>query len=273
MSFNSSLLADLTALFNDNTSGDISAADGRTVIEALLELAHPLDHKPGSADTPDDDFTSGTLDAKWTPVAGASGTVAAGTVSLLSTTNQSIYDLATRPGTLLTQVGRDGARTASFRQDYTLPDNSSIVVSVCPALGFDGSIANDEMDLVLAVNSDNTSWSSGTNGQKLYLYVGTVASGGVVTLFASDGTTTHQLGTQLGVQPLLMRIARAGNVYTPFVSFNGGRSWNSIGPGFDLAGAKDNIWIAHANVGVSAGPVPVCAWDWVRQGSNNLDPW
>lgn len=274
MSFNSSLLADLTALFNDNTAGDISAADGRTVIEALLELAHPLDHKPGSADTPDDDFTSGTLDAKWTTVAGASGTVTESAVSLLSTTNQSIYDLDTRPGYLLTQVGLDGARAVTLRQDFTLPDNASMIASVSPAFGFDGTYNDDENTAGIAVNSSDTSWFDGTNGQKLILYAsttGSVTSG--FELVAFDGTTTRRLFGSLGAHPLLLRIGRSGNVYYPMYSLSGGRSWSHLGTGFDLAGAKNNFWIAHRNDAAHTSIVPIVSWNWVRQGTNSIDPW
>jgi hypothetical protein len=52
-----------------------------------------LDHKPGAADTPDDEFDSTTLDGKWTAVSGSSGTV-----DLAETGEVTKYDLTTRPG-------------------------------------------------------------------------------------------------------------------------------------------------------------------------------
>lgn len=269
MSFNSSLLADLTALFNDNTSGDISAADGRTVIEALLELAGPLDHKPGSADTPDDDFNTGTLDGQWTVVTGTEAAVV-----LLETGNVARYDVDSRIGWLLTQAGRNGSQTVQLRQDFTLPDNASMVVKVAPGFGFDGTYNDDENTVGIAVNSDDSAWFAGTNAQKLILYASTVASvesGFEVVAF--DGTTSRRLFGSIGAHSLIFRIARAGNVYYPMFSTTNGESWIHLGAGFDLAGAKDNFWIVHRNDAAHTSIDPIAAWDWVRQGSNSVDPW
>lgn len=254
----------------------VAPSGPHATVVARLNSMGLLETKLGAADTPDDEFTAGTLDGKWTAVAGASGSVAAGTVGLLSTTNQSIYDLATRTGTLLTQVGRDGARAVTLRQDFTLPDNASMVVSVFPSFGFDGALADDENTVGISVNSSDTSWFDGTNAQKLILYVstvGTVAAGFNVVAF--DGTTSRQLtgANFLGINPILLRIARAANVYHPMFSVNGGHAWTPLGAGFDLAGAKNNFWIAHRNDAANTGIVPIVAWDWVRQGTNSIDPW
>src|SRR5690349_17181903 len=77
------------ALFDATNPADLgSASPGSAMTAARRDHVHntpagggtgnvyfPLEKAKGSADTPDDEFNSGTLDAKWTVVDGGSGTV------------------------------------------------------------------------------------------------------------------------------------------------------------------------------------------------------
>lgn len=273
MSFNSSLLADLTALFNDNTAGDISAADGRTVIEALLELAHPLDHKPGSADTPDDDFNTGALDGKWTVV---TGTEAA--VSLLQTATVSRYDVDTRLGWLLCQVGGDGSEGVNFRQDYTLPDNASIITKMAMAVPWDGEpgFGGNEMIIQLGVNDNDAGSESGNHvvaGLQVHsngLRVRGFHNGANIVASSGFGGIAGYVGLELGI---LLRIARSGTDFFTMASLNGGQAWCPLGAARAPGTTMTNVWLSVANAASHSAVVPVIGFDWVRQGTNNLDPW
>jgi hypothetical protein len=257
-------LAAMLALINDNTSGDISAADHRATIEGLYEwTGWNLDiGKPGAADTPDDDFTAGTLDAKWTVVAGT-----AQAVGLLDAGPVSRYDLTTRPGYLLTQVGNDGSEEVALRQDYTLPDGASIIASVFPAAS-PPNLGSDERIIGIAVNSSDTDFDAGT-----FLRFQWAADGAGSHLTSWNGTTAHVLSSGSDwYGGHLLRIARSGTTYYPLASMNRGRSWLRLGPGYALGSAMSNVWLFDANR-AGGDPPAVAAWDWVRQGTNAVDPW
>lgn len=237
--------------------------------DRILRTLEPptLEYKP-TIDTPDDHFDDSALDAKWTVVAGSSGTV-----TLISTTNQAIYDLTTEPETLLTQVGRNGSQSVSLRQDYTLPDGASILTS------FDfgaTTVATDDVNFaLLSVNSDDAGPFNGTNGQKLQVYLTQAGTGGSgLRIFAFDGTTANSISAAWVLSPIILRIARSSTTYYALASLTGGRSWISIGNGYSLGGAKDNFWIGHRNAAsYTTGLVPITRWNWVRQGTNDLTPW
>lgn len=222
-----------------------------------------LDAK-GAADTPDDDFDSTTLDPKWTAVSGSSGTV-----NLLETSDVSKYDLSTRPGYLLMQVGNNAAQVVRLRQDYTLPDGASIVAALHPAVAMDStSRTNNEFFHSLYLNDNDTSETSG-NWVRILFDVNTTD-----LRFQSADSAAGTIGScdALGLPPFIyLRIARSGLTYYFFVS-GGGYSWTHMGS--SVAGAAyDNIWIAMNNPAAAVDPVPICSWRWIRQGTNDIDPW
>jgi hypothetical protein len=66
-------------------------------------------------------------------------------------------------------------------------------------------------------------------------------------------------------------MARSGLTYYGFVSFDGA-SWSPIGS-YSPSSAHNNLWLLVANKAAGGSPVPIQAFDWIRLGSNAVDPW
>lgn len=247
-----------------NASGDLSCAS-----VAFEPYSDVLDIKNTAADTPDDDFSSGSLAGKWTVVSGASGTV-----DLFETgTSVAEYDLATRSGWLLLQVGKNSGNAVSLRQDYTLPDGSSIVAAL--AVNSGGSNAavttNNSLDCGLNVNNNNTSAVSGTYTG---LYLDAQAALGPRPLVVSSvGSTLNGPDSWVPLGGVAwLRISRVGLSYSHFVSADSGLTWFPLGIK-TLGSAADNVWVYCSMDATITGQVPISGFDWVRLGTNNLDPW
>ena len=229
-----------------------------------------LDNKP-TTDTPDDDFDSATLDGKWTAVSGS-----VGTVGLLDTTNTSKYDLSTRPGTLLLQVGRDGtAREVELRQDYTIPDGESLVAAVSVAMPMDDVGADGgEIEIGISLNQTDTGPEDGTY-VRMIVAAGTTSNVGIS---AFDGTTVKRSYAPAGdgtnnAQTFYLRIVRSGTTYYPFFSRDG-QVWSPLGAGYAAGTTLTNVWIyARNTVSYTDAPIPIGAVRWFRQGTGNVDPW
>ncbi len=228
-----------------------------------------LDRKP-TTDTMDDEFDSAALDGKWTAVTGSSGTV-----SLVETSNVTKYDLTTRPGTLLVQSGRGGAQDVELRQDITLADGKSVVMMVACPMPLD-DIGADAQDFEIGLSlNDNDSGPEAGNFSRLIV----AASSSVVGVSAFDGTTVRRSYTSTSPtgtsndQLFYLRIIRSGTNYLPFFS-RGGQAWSPLGGGFAVGATLSNVWIYARNDGAYTDAfIPVAAIDWIRQGSNTLDPW
>lgn len=233
-------------------------------------LTHGLKHKT-SSDTPDDDFDSGSLDVKWTVIAGS-----AEAINFLQSADCARYDLSTRSGHLLLQAKNGNVK---LRQDYTLPDGHSIVMAFSPAVTCSGEtgIADNEINVVLALNDDDANedagrrakirWDANTDGwHNLVQWYN-----GATNTFKSD---TRHLGdlhpTDLAAR-LYYRIARSGTTYYAFYSRDG-ETWNPLGY-VDVGGVLNNVWIVLTATSSVDAPVPIQAVDWIRQGGNGLDPW
>lgn len=247
-----------------NASGDLSCAS-----VAFEPYSDVLDIKNTAADTPDDDFSSGSLAGKWTVVSGASGTV-----DLFETgTSVAEYDLATRSGWLLLQVGKNSGNAVSLRQDYTLPDGSSIVAAL--AVNSGGSNAavttNNSLDCGLNVNNNNTSAVSGTYTG---LYLDAQAALGPRPLVVSSvGSTLNGPDSWVPLGGVAwLRISRVGLNYSHFVSADSGLTWFPLGIK-TLGSAADNVWVYCSMDATITGQVPISGFDWVRLGTNKLDPW
>lgn len=275
MSFVDTTLADIDALIADG--GSNTAADVRALAAALHQLAEPLRHKPGPADTPDDDFDTGVLDGKWTVV---TGTEAA--VSLLETGNVARYDVDTRLGWLLAQVGRDGARTVTIRQDYTVPDGNSILACVAYAAPFDGEPGlaggNSEMTLEVTLNDTDSDPSAGNEvAIAIQAHGGGVRVRGLhngVNVIGSAGFAAATTAAAfLGMGIVLLRIARSGSDYYTMFSLNGGATWIPCGAARAPGSTLTNVWLTISNAVAHTALVPICGVDWIRLGSNGVDPW
>jgi hypothetical protein len=246
------------------------AGSGGTLDRAWIPAYYsPVLDRKASADTPDDEFASGSLAGKWTVVNGASGT---GDLFEAGTTI-SRYDLSTRSGWLLLQVGKNNGQAVRLRQDFTIPDGSSIVAALSVVGGQSAtSASNNAAQYGLGLNSTDGTFASGTwewlivdgqsGSQPRILIDG--SAGGITDAGTNSGLTSGAL--------VYLRIARVSLTYTFFFSTNGFSTWQPIGAR-TFASAPDNLWlIAECNTTFTA-PVPIIAVDWIRQGSNALDLW
>jgi hypothetical protein len=261
-------------------AGSIVRLYGLPVEGSLVAGWSPiLDYKP-TTDTPDDEFDSTTLDAKWTAVSGS-----AGTVDFLELGNVTKYDLATRPGWLLLQAGADGtSRNIDLRQDFTLPDGASIVAAVSPSAVFadvsSGSpaygISDGELNIGILLNGDDANPYTSTTTGYAYLLATEMDAGEIeVNFFVTNNTPTTQINSESILTPVggivYLRIVRSGTTYYGFYSVDGS-SWVNMGSG-DAGAAQTNLWITARNGAAMTDPIPIQAVDWIRQGTNNLDPW
>lgn len=252
---------------DDGTYMSIVRLDTETALRASWSPI--LDHKP-TTDTPDDEFDSTTLDGKWTAVSGSSGTV-----SLTETSNVTKYDLTTRPGWLLVQAGRGGTQDVELRQDYTLSDGDSIVLSCAVPMPMDAEGAdNSDFEVGVALNDNDTGPEAGNFARILV-----AANTGVVGVSVYDGTevfrsytNTSPTGTS-NDQRFYLRLIRSGTNYYPFFSRDGA-AWSPLGDGLAVGATLSNVWIyARNNTSYSDAFIPIAAVDWIRQGTNALDPW
>jgi len=214
----------------------------------------PILDEKGTADPPDDEFDGPTLDSKWTAVSGSPGTV-----DLFATGTVGVYDLTTRPGTLLIQAKDASVR---LRQDYTLPDGKSIVCAL-DALHNYGSNNHQAGIGVSAGNTSqfDTGWSiayeqDGTDDYDIQTLSGP----------SSGGNTWDGSGF---IGRIYFRIARVNLTYHFFFSVDG-FSWRWLDSRtMDSAASHLWLWVDGAAPTVA----PICAFDWFRQGSNDFDPW
>lgn len=223
-----------------------------------------LDVKTTADDPPDDEFDSTTLDSKWTAAAGSSGTV-----SFLETGDVSKYDLASRPGTLLLQAGNDGTQKVDLYQTFTLADGKSIIAALSFGAVFDSSAADNDFWLGIALNSDTSSYDASSDCMKLQMEVQAKTQPAV---FNYDGSTTYGQIDYMGpASRFYLRIARVGTTYYGFYSPDGS-AWVGMGSK-TLATAPTLLRLFFDNKGSAGDPVPIAAVDWIRLGTNDLDPW
>lgn len=228
-----------------------------------------------SPDTLDDEFESTTLDAKWTVLSGS-----VGTVDPLSRTNQEIYDLTTRQGWLLMQVGSDGSQEVSMYQVLTLADGESVVLAVAPAwnVGQINTLDINHLQVVLSLNTSTTTpvdtvstallFAAEADADSLDIQAQAFTSGG-----APRADSTQRMRTNKGV--FFVRIFRDGTDYHMFYSADGS-TWQSLmGAETGAVGTElTHLWISVRNVATtSMEPVPITAFKWIRQGGSGLDPW
>ncbi len=250
----------------DQTRMSIERVDEGTLFAGFSPI---LDHKP-TTDTLDDEFDATTLDAKWTAVTGSSGTV-----SLTETSNVTKFDLTTRPGTLLIQAGRGGTQDVELRQDITLADGESVVMMVAASMPMDDT-GPDAADFEIGVSlNDNDTGPEAGNFARILV----AAASSVVGVSAYDGTTVRRSYTtssptaSANDQLFYLRIVRSGTNYRPFFSRDG-QAWSPLGGGFAVGATLTNVWIyARNDTSYTDAFIPIAAVDWIRQGTNALDPW
>lgn len=227
----------------------------------------PLDVKR-AADGFDDEFDSTTLDSKWTAVTGAAGSVALTGYTSPGSGN-GIYDLTTRSGWLLMQAG--GSESVKFRQDHTLANGSSVVVSI--SAGAQVTMPSNEVNIGLAINDSDTSPAVGNS---LLLYV-VEPDGSQDTNIEVQGVGNYaaviqeDLRAQAHGKRIFLRVSRFDNKYH-FYHSSDGTSWSLV-TSATINGIADNVWLFYQGYSASAVEPTIAAVDWIRLGSAELDPW
>ena len=263
---------------SDTTIEDNQINDKRVVlgdapsVSQVFDLLHS--EKP-SPDTLDDEFASFALDSKWTVVSGSSGTV-----DPLSRTDQSTYDLVTRPGWLLIQCGSDGTEDVQLRQDVTLADGESVVLAIAPNfnMGTNRDPDSNHIQIGLGLNTSTTDIEPADTFALVWLAEADPAGMDIQGAAENTGGTSvasSQVYLPFAPGVMFARIFRDGTDYHLFYSIDG-VSWSSLMG--SLSGAVtttlDRLWISVKNTASTADePVPITAVKWIRQGGSGVDPW
>lgn len=109
--------------------------------------------------SPDDDFSSTTLDSKWRV---PSGSGSLGTVDPFATNVATpVYDLVSKSGYLAVQADNG---TFAARQDYTLPDGKSVILTLAPAINVSSNLADEVVAGITLNNGDNNPVERSGNG-------------------------------------------------------------------------------------------------------------
>jgi hypothetical protein len=219
----------------------------------------------------DDDFSSTTLDPKWTLVSGSVGTVDLNT----TTCTTPIYDLTSVPDFLALQVENN---QVSLRQDYELPDGKSVILKLHPALNASSNLAG-EIDVGICLNSDDASyWTYSTIGKMLMCFdanadgwrIYAEARGASNTLLGATGIGDPGEESPFNGGQVYLRISREGLNYRWFASFNG-VSWVPMNTAITRTAAFNNIWIFAASaVATGSKTLPVQLIDWIKEVNNTV---
>jgi hypothetical protein len=188
-----------------------AAGGGSSPSSATWNVPMLLQSTKASADTPDDDFTGTSLDAKWTATDGT-----AGTVSLLGGAGSGVYQVGARDGWINFMVGTSAGDSVDLRQDYTLPDGKCIVAYVTFAIDNSAALAgNNEMWVGIGVNDNDSGPYSGAAGQTATIIFDTDANG-TWRILGIASTVPNLIGTapatsiQQALTGVFMRIDRSG---------------------------------------------------------------
>lgn len=262
-------LAQMHALFNDNTAGDISAADGRDVIEALYDWAlnvAPLEGAPTYSDAGmSDEFDSGTLDAQWT----VSGAVS-GSVSMISTNpTDSVYDLTTLPGTMLVMVKPGDA--VAFRVDDFIASGEQVIVCLGMSFPGDATQQGNSMHIGVGFNDDDSAKAAGNDVQMIW------DGADDARLFVADSDFGNLIGNipnYAGVgRRVYLRMARDSNTVHYWHSLDG-IPWSSLGSATTHVSSANNFWVFMGSTGNTPAHANIVAVHWVRHVANtNYLPW
>lgn len=214
---------------------------------------------PSSAGTIDDEF-NGSIKGGWTVVDGASGTVD----MHLNSSGYNVYDTSTRSGWVLFQVGSATGDDVLLRQDYELPDGSSVVVMFAPP----STSGSNGAQCGIGINDNDTAPLTGN-------YIEIIAdqqAAGARALVQSGGSGT---GTGNGIADdsfgtIALAITRvdsgANKSYAGWASFNGGASWQHVDTSIHTD-TLNNFWLyCDTRTAHLAGQNdPIIPFDWVRE--------
>ena len=222
-----------------------------------------LNSSKDSADTPDDEFPPGALNAKWTAVSGSAGTVD------FQEAGASIekYEVHASENLLMMQVGHAGGEKVELRQDFTLADGDSMIAAISPAIQFDGasSPTNNELNFGFSLNTSDVSYDT---GDFALLYGDTDTQDFLWKLFDGSSVLAQWPGEH-DPQLAFLRVNRNGLDYSFWISLDGA-SWQFMNT-ITAAAEYTNFWlVAFCNSASLVIPVPVQIVHWVRQGDNTI---
>jgi hypothetical protein len=249
-------LSSLQTLLANNSTGDIGSQDLRDFLVSvyLNEVQANLENGKTTVDTPDDEFNSETLDGKWTVTDGTNGTV-----SLTQGSPADIYEITTDG--LLTQMS--AGNDFFMRQDYTLPDGNSIILSLNPTVTTP-EIGQNDYFVGMSVNDNDSAFNAGN-----YHWFAFAPSSRVI---AWDGSATSATGVSSTGHGMYLRVLRSGLTYSYYWSITGDM-WNPIESNTE-SGAFTNIWLfTISEAAYNSSPVSINKFSWIRQGDNNIRPW
>lgn len=247
-------------------AGSGGGGGGGSAIVTQTAKRHDLlnSDKGTVVDTPDDNFDGTALAGKWTAVGGS-----AAVIDFLEAGDVAKYELDTDKDLLYMQAGDLTANVVELRQDWTLGDGESIVVAVAFAMEYeDDTASNNELRVGISLNNNDAGYADGT-----YVWLGfDVDAGKAVNIVSYDGGTVYDgqvLNGNIGLA--FLRFLRSGSNYYAMYSRDG-LTWTRLGT--YTGTTYDNLWI-FADCG-STGlnpPIPVTVFHWVRQGTDDLNPW
>ena len=167
-----------------------------------------FDNPPSSPSAYNDEFTAGTLDAKWTVDAGPTA-AAVDPLATLSAAQR--YDLTTWPSYLLFQ-GHDAATTGyGFRQSITIDTNATLffkmVIQQRGATNGAAHIGADEASAY--VYFDN----SGDTNEQVVFGLRTSGSGATQRFYVNNNAVNTKIDAGSGAQILYGAIYKVSNAY------------------------------------------------------------
>jgi len=203
-----------------------------------------------------DDFSDGSLDAKWTAVSGTNSAVDLFSLGSTAKYEETGTALRMQPGTTNDFV--------ELRQD-SVPANGEEIIIAIDTADPDGDF-NNESQIGFTINDDDTDRRGGTESVQFY-YDGADNNirGFSNTGFAfSDEFVRGQMGGQ--GNNVYLRLSRFSDTFYAFASTTGA-SWTPLAETGD-ATAFNNFWIFMRNFG-SQTYGGIAFFRWVRRAATN----
>lgn len=184
------------------------------------------------------------------------GIAVEGTVSMTSVP-ASVYDLRTRPGSILLQPRNGVGNFTAFWMPWVVQDGETLVTAMSAPYGADGA-GNNDVSYGVSLNDTSTGAAFGTFDQFHW-------DGGDGTIAHWNGTTQLVMGTDFTPgSELYWALSRKGDIVQASVSIDGG-VWCPFSEIDTVARGHTFVWFRYAaqNLGLSqvAAPLEV---RWVR---------
>lgn len=214
---------------------------------------------PVSASSYDDEFTSTTLDGKWTKGVTSGNTTTAGSIGLLNSPAAPVYDLTTVPGWLMWQS--DSASSGvTFTQAWT-QDTTSMFFMRCQQ---DQRFLNSSQEAsvhfgpTVAADANESVFMWAYNSGAVLVFRIQVQNNGAFTESAATGISESH-----PISPYIMLLVRNGNSYYGFVSFNEGAAFTYLGT-VTKTGVTTFDEVRIVFLGANETPSPIMGCDYFR---------